>query len=171
MRIFVLFSLLGCLLFIGCGEKSSDSITLPLNDADVEQLLKEAVDVDSLEERGDLRCQVNESEPYSGWAKMMYNNGVNPAHLGRKRNLTQYKGGKPTFAKGWYPNGQKAWESTYKDGDGLHTAWHENGQKQWREETYMGKLVSAKYWNSKGEEVESEEDSRTTHKDGELVFD
>jgi len=72
MRIFVLLPLLSCLLFISCSEESSDSITLPLSDADVKKLLKEAVDVDSLEERGDLRCQVNQPEPYSGWAKKMH---------------------------------------------------------------------------------------------------
>ena len=40
---------------------------------------------------------------------------------------------------GWYENGQKRSEGTYKDGekDGLWTEWRENGQKRW-EETYKG---------------------------------
>ena len=44
------------LLFGGCGEKSSSDVSESLSDADVVLLLKEAVDFDSLEERGDLRC-------------------------------------------------------------------------------------------------------------------
>ena len=37
--------------------------------------------------------------------------------------------------------------------------WHENGQKQ-AEATYKdGEEVSGKYWNSKGEEVETEEEA------------
>ena len=62
----------------------------------------------------------------------------------------------------WRENGQKRLEGTYKDGkqDGPMTAWHENGQKQ-REGTYKdGELVSPKYWNSKGEEVETEEEAK-----------
>ena len=53
-------------------------------------------------------------------------------------------------------------EQTYKDGkqDGLATEWHENGQKR-EEETYKdGERVSVKYWNSKGEEVETYSESQ-----------
>ena len=79
----LLLPLLSCLLFIGCGEKSSDSVTLPLSDADVERLLKEAVERDSLQERNGLYYQTNESEPFSGWAKTMSDSEygkVTPAH-------------------------------------------------------------------------------------------
>ena len=58
-------------------------------------------------------------------------------------------------------NGQKQFEATFKEGkrDGLWTTWHENGQK-WEEETYKnGKLVSTKYYNSKGEEAETLEEA------------
>ena len=57
--------------------------------------------------------------------------------------------------------GQKKSEATLKDGkfNGLETMWHENGQKQsevsWKDNVWG----SAKYWNSKGEEVDSEEES------------
>ena len=38
-------------------------------------------------------------------------------------------------------------------------AWHENGQK-WREGTYKdGEEISVKWWNSKGEEVETYQES------------
>ena len=62
----------------------------------------------------------------------------------------------------WYENGQKQVEGTYKvhKKDGLHTLWHENGQKA-EEVTYKdGEEVSAKYWNSKGEEVESLDEAK-----------
>ena len=61
----------------------------------------------------------------------------------------------------WHENGQKAIEGTYKDGknDGSYREWHENGQKA-MEGTYKdGELVFAKYWNSKGEEVETVEET------------
>ncbi len=152
--------LFAALLVAGCGEKSSsegsesvsesstpsnesaepsvdtakppdNSVTLPLSDADVERLLKVAVEFLSLEERNDLAYQLNESEPFSGWVKAMWNSG----QLGA---LLQFKDGKQ---------------------DGPETTWHKNRQKQ-REETYKdGKLISAKYWNSKGEEVETLEES------------
>ena len=63
----------------------------------------------------------------------------------------------------WYDNRQKRSEETQKDGrkDGLHLRWHENGEKQSEVIWKYAKRVSAKYWNSKGGEVETrEEDSK-----------
>ena len=60
-----------------------------------------------------------------------------------------------------YDSGQVKGLGQAKDGkpDGLMTGWHENCQKQ-AEETYKdGKEISTKYWNSKGEEVETFEES------------
>ena len=163
--------LFAALLVVGCGEKS-------LSDSKVKKLLEEAVEIDSLQERDALVYRVNESEPYSGWAKEMYDSG-------QVKGLAQFKDGKPdglqamwyengqkseeyTYKDGkydglgtnWYENGQKKQESTYKDGkeDGLRTQWRENGQK-WLEKTFKdGAWLggSEKYWNSKGEEVETE---------------
>jgi antitoxin component YwqK of YwqJK toxin-antitoxin module len=61
-----------------------------------------------------------------------------------------------------YDSGQVKGLIQYKDGkpDGLVTAWRENGQKQAEETFKDGEEVSAKYWNSKGEEVETEDESR-----------
>ncbi len=126
--------LFAALLVAGCGEKSSSEGSESaseepnsLSDADVERLLKEAVDFYSLEERNDLYYQTNESEPHSGWTKKMYDSGQVQA-------LARFKDGKM---------------------DGLVTLWHENGQKHF-EGTYKdGNLISAKSWNSKGEEVEA----------------
>ncbi|MEO1860459.1 MAG: toxin-antitoxin system YwqK family antitoxin [Verrucomicrobiales bacterium] len=63
----------------------------------------------------------------------------------------------------WYKNGQKRWEQNWKNGkqEGLWVTWHENGQKK-GEVTYKdGKIVegSLKYWNSKGEPVDSWEEA------------
>jgi len=64
----------------------------------------------------------------------------------------------------WHENGQKRSEQNYKNGkwDGLLTTWHKNGQKL-REANYKdGNIVegSDKYWNSKGEPVDSEEEAK-----------
>jgi len=98
------------------------SVTLPLSDADVERLLKEAVDLHSTEERDGLLYLPNESEPYSGWAKGMYDSG-------QVKGLGQAKDGKPDgLQTAWHENGQKMREGTYKDGkpDGLWTQWHDH---------------------------------------------
>ena len=73
MKILVL--LLAALLVAGCGEKSSSEGSNSLSDADVERLVKEAVDHDFLQERNGLYYLPNESKPYSGWAKEMYDSG------------------------------------------------------------------------------------------------
>jgi len=125
------------LLLGGCGEKSSSEGSESaseepnsLSDADVERLLKEAVDHESLEERGDFLYQ--NDEPYSGWVKSV-------ADSGQVMGLGQCKDGKP---------------------DGLSMAWHENGQKIAETTFKDGEEVSGKYWNSKGEEVETYQEAR-----------
>ncbi len=129
-------------------EEPSDT-PKSLSDGDVERLLKEAVEEESLQYRDGLFYQNN--EPYSGWAKGMYDSG-------QAKGLGQFKDGKQDgLEMRWHENGQKSYETTYKDGelDGLRTRWHENGQKK-EESTYKdGKELSAKYWNRKGEEVET----------------
>ena len=157
-------------------EEPSSATPNSLSDADVERLVKEAIDGKTLEERNVLMYQVNESKPYSGWAKIMYDSG-------QVKRLDQFKDGKihglhtlwhengqksieATFKDGipdgpqtsWYENGQKQFETTFKDGkeDGPQTYWYENGQKELEAIYKDGEEVSAKYWNSKGEEVETE---------------
>ena len=62
-----------------------------------------------------------------------------------------------------YPNGKKKQEAHFKDGkhDGLIFVWHPNGKKKLEGRGKDGKMVegSAKYWNSKGEPVDSEEEA------------
>jgi len=134
-------------------EEPSDT-PKSLSDVDVEGFLKEAVGEESLQYRDGLFYQNN--EPYSGWAKGMYDSG-------QAKGLGQFKDGKQDgLEMRWHENGQKSYEATYKDGelDGLRTRWHENGQKKSETTFKDGKELSAKYWNRKGEEVETEEEAK-----------
>ena len=138
-------------------ESSADSeelvdngIALPLSDADVERLLKEAIDIDSLEQRDDLLYHNN--EPFSGWGKMMYDSG-------QVRGLFQLKDGMSGLMTAWHENGQKYKEETVRDGNGFQTTWHENGQKQREVIVSDGEVISDKWWNNKGEEVETANES------------
>ena len=130
-----------------------------LSDADVERLLKEAVNLDpkSFEEREGLLYLSGESEPYSGRLKEMYDSG-------QVARLIQFKDGvKDGLQTQWRKNGQKDIEETYKGGkvDGLHTTWHANGQKRLEINYKDGKRVdgSTKFWNSTGERVETFDES------------
>ena len=91
--------------------------------------------------------------PYTGKATYYYENG-------QKRREEYYKDGKfHGLWTEWHKNGQKSREENWKDGKiGLMVGWHENGQKE-SEWNYKDGKISAKYWNSKGEPVDSEEES------------
>ncbi len=83
---------------------------------------------------------------------------------GQKHTEANYKDGKlDGLWVVWHENGQKAVEANYKAGkeEGLETQWHENGQRGIEKNYKDGKLVegSAKYWNSKGEPVDSQEEA------------
>ena len=81
---------------------------------------------------------------------------------GQKEMEENYKDGKEDgLSVSWYENGQKEMEGNYKDGkmDGLWVQWHENGQKRFQGNFNDGKEIIAKYWNSKGEEVDSLEEA------------
>ncbi len=86
-----------------------------------------------------------------------------PVLVTSTKTLRPYKDGKlDGLLTGWHENGQKWIEGTYKDGkeDGLFTSWRDNGRKA-NEVTFKdGEQVSGKYWNSKGEEVETREESQ-----------
>jgi len=97
-----------------------------LSDADIKQVIEKALDEEKTQARNGLVYRINESEPYSGWVKWMFDSG-------QVWSLRQFKDGKGDgLFMGWHENGQRQYEATYKDGDLVH-----------------------KYWNSKGEEVET----------------
>ena len=179
MKFLFLLPLFAALLVAGCGEKSAIPSEAPksLSDAEFEKLLKAAFDYESLITRND-GLMYRKSKPYSGWAKAMSDSGQVHALMeikdgkhdglvtywwgnGLKREEITFKDGKQDgLATYYYDNGQKREETTFKDGrqNGIVTYWHDNGQKK-AEVTYQDdKQISGKYWNSKGEEVETVEE-------------
>ena len=81
---------------------------------------------------------------------------------GQKQGEMNFKDGKPDGPSNmWHENGQRAMEASYKDGkeDGLYTEWFENGQKAMEENYKDGKKISEKFWNSKGELVDTYEEA------------
>lgn len=78
---------------------------------------------------------------------------------GQKQSEDNYKKGKYNGLRVvWHPNGQKAMEGTWinDEAEGMLVWWHPNGQKKCVENIEKGKRISAaKYWNNKGEPVNS----------------
>ena len=121
------------------------------SDPDVRQHLKEAIQYGALQQRDGLVYQGDGSGSYSGWVKEMYDSG-------QVKGLMIYKDGVPNGAfTWWHENGRTKSEGTFSDGqvDGLYTEWHENGQQRSQRTYRDGRRVSAKYWNSRGVEVET----------------
>jgi antitoxin component YwqK of YwqJK toxin-antitoxin module len=116
----------------GCGGPDLD------DPETLDRILAEAVGEESLQYRDGLFYQNN--EPYSGWAKGMYDSG-------QAKGLGQFKDGKQDGLEvTWWDNGQKLGEATYKNGkkEGSFRRWRENG-KLMRETTYKnGEKISEK---------------------------
>ena len=168
------------ILAVGCsGKDESTTETKPVEEKVVE--VKEEVNLDELEDRESIWYLKDSETPYTGKVYSLHPNGQKERETnfkggkkdglevwwydnGQKLQEENYKDGKEDgLSMSWYDNGQKHLEALYKDGwpDGLQVGWHENGQKAY-EEIYMnGEEVegSAKYWNNKGEEVDSLEEA------------
>ena len=151
------------ILVVGCGftreiELSTEhplSIALASSEKPTTetQLELDGVNRDKIEYRlGNLYYLKSSGAPYTG--------KVFEEWSGQQRVETNYIDGKlDGLSESWHENGKKASEVNYKDGkqNGLSVEFHENGQK-WRELNYEdGKPVegSEKFWNSKGEPVDS----------------
>ena len=92
---------------------------------------------------------------------------------GQKEQEGNIKDGKQNgLQTHWHENGQKFYEGNYKEGkrDGLFVSWHKNGQKRWWQKNGQKRTElnfkdgkpdegSIKYWNSKGEPVDSLEEA------------
>ena len=125
------------LLLGGCGEKP------------------EGVNAKKLEERESITYLKGSDTPYTGKAFTFYENG-------QKWQEVNYKNGKPDgLWVSWYENGQKGLEGNFKDGKqhGLWLFWHENGQKRQETNYKDGERISEKWWNSKGEPVDSQKEA------------
>ena len=151
MRILILIAI--TILAVGCGGKDEyTTATKP-------EL--EGVNEKELEYRDESDYEIiylkDSDVPYTGKVFRLHENG----QLTDKGN---YKDGKfDGLWIEWYENGKKKMESNYKDGKiiGLQVIWHENGQKGY-EVTYKDDEIvegSEKFWNSKGEPVDSEEEA------------
>ena len=89
--------------------------------------------------------------PYTGRIFLLHDN----EQMSREGYLKEGKqAGTETH---WYKNGKKRSEVKFKDGkrNGLMVGWHENGKKAVEANFKDGELISEKYWNSKGEPVDS----------------
>ena len=141
------------LLLGGCGEKG--------------------VNYDELEQRESIWYLIGSDTPYTGKAYRLHENGqkwiennlkdgkgeglwVRWHENGQKEQEGNIKDGKQNgLQTHWHENGQKLYEGNYKEGkrDGLFVSWHKNGQKKEEGNYKNGKLISGKFWNSKGEPV------------------
>jgi antitoxin component YwqK of YwqJK toxin-antitoxin module len=113
---------------------------------------------EELEEREDIAYLKGSDTPYTGKVFELDGNG-------NKQREGFYKDGRREgIMIVWYYNGQKMREGNFKDGelDGLFIRWHMNGEKRAEGSFKDGKLVegSEKFWNSKGEPVDSKEEAR-----------
>ena len=126
------------LLLGGCGEKH------------------EGISLDELQNRGkNGYFEKNQEVGYTGKVFKLHENG-------QKSQEANWKDGKKEGLNvKWHDNGQKQYEANFKDHklDGLTTSWHKNGQKRSEVNYKDGELISKKYWNSKGEPVDSEEEA------------
>ena len=90
--------------------------------------------------------------------------GVNEEEIEEREGIAYLKGSDtPYTGKVFmlYAKGQKKSETNVKDGkpDGLWVRWHKNGQKKSESNYKDGVEISGKYWNRKGEPVDSREEA------------
>ena len=138
------------LLLGGCGEKTVSEVKPEEPVAETKPKL-EGVNQDELERREGIMYLKGSDTPYTGKRFTLY-------EFGKKKKEVNFKDGKKDgLQMWWHENGKKAIEVNYKDGKrhGLDIGWHENGQKMRESNWKDGKRISRKYWNSKGEPVDS----------------
>ena len=154
------------LLLSGCGVEEPVAGTKP-------EL--EGVEDIELEFREDIAYLKGSETSYTGKAYGLHGNGKKESELNFKDGkengpyLAWYENGKKMYEGywkngkldglqvRWYKSGQKKSEGNFKNGkpDVLVVVWHENGQKL-REAHYKdGVVISERYWNSKGQSVDS----------------
>ena len=141
------------ILTIGCGEKKSDGVNA--HESESVDIESDGVNIDELEDREGVFYLKSSNSPYTGKFFDFHDNG-------QKKGEANLKDGKPHGdATGWHENGQKESEANLKDGKqhGLSVLWHKNGQKKAEGNFKDGTPISEKFWNSKGEEVDSLEGS------------
>ena len=114
---------------------------------------KEDVEINKTVSRDGIRYYVNSKRPFSGTIILKHKNE-------KVSGRTSYQSG---ILNGpcstWYDNGQKESEVNFKNGkfEGFYSKWHRNGQRFSESRFVSGELIkgSEKYWNTKGEPVNS----------------
>ncbi|MED5260396.1 MAG: hypothetical protein VYC72_11210 [Verrucomicrobiota bacterium] len=113
-----------------------------------------AVDMKTLDLNPEgLFCLKGSEVPYNGKTFSLWPNGKVEAEGSLKNGRPD---GLTTF---WYDTGEKAGEGTYKDNkrDGILIEWHKNGNKKMEQNFDAGNLLSNKFWDKEGNEVDSYE--------------
>ena len=134
----------GEFLEIDWGSGGSSKPGLPsLSDADVERLLKEAVDIEGGVEmvEGGRLIASNGSGPFSGWIKFQEESG---------KGLQQFKDGKADGPRlRWYKNGQLGEEEAWDNGQLVAvTVWMPNGDKCPNTKFKNGSGIVHTYWDN-----------------------
>ena len=113
-------------------SQNSDKQKQPVPSEEV-KLISENVHADKLEFRGfeSIAYLIDSNIPYTGSSTEFYKNG-------EKKTAKKWKNGKL---------------------DGLSTSWHENGKKKEELNYKDDEAISVRYWNNKGEEVDSLEEA------------
>ena len=156
------------ILAVGCGGKDESTTEIKPIEEKVLEVKEEAkteeplaetkpklegVNVEEIEERKGIIYLNGSDTPYTGKVYGLHENGKKEFEVNNKNGKTD------GLWVRWHRNGYKDSEGKNKDGkaDGLHVFWHENGQKKKEESWKNGKFVegSEKFWNSKGEPVDS----------------
>ena len=153
------------ILAVGCGGKDESTTETKPVEEKVQEVKEEGKPEEPLVETKPELEGVNQDE-----LDRRADKGVNQDELdrnGENPNFTYFIKGSDTPYTGkvfeLYENGQKMSEFLFKDGkrDGLSIGWHENGQKLGEVNFKDNEFVvgSEKYFNSKGEPVDSAEEA------------
>ena len=149
------------MLMLGCSSDNKEAPSKP-------------IDSSTLIYKDGLPYAPGSEVPYSGVAVRYFPDG-------QKWQEITYKGGKLGKQTGWYQNGQKELEGTYKDGypdgkwtywspdgkkstaliykngkkwDGIFTKWFENGSKQYKDTYKNGKRFEFTEWDEEGNVID-----------------
>ena len=134
------------LLLGGCGEKHVSEVKAELDGVNYKEL--------EISENLFNEIAYHKGSPYTGKSFELYG--------GKKAGEANWKNGKRNgLTLEWYDNGQKYSEKNFQDGKvvGLFVTWHDNGQKMYEKNFKDGKGISEKFWNNKGEPVDSMEEA------------
>jgi hypothetical protein len=153
-----------CVIFIiflvtSCNEKESQltgKADVKSIDNDVKKYVPKvgAVNASTMDLNPEgLFCLKGSDIPYTGKTFSLWPNG----NIEAEGNM---KNGRPDgLVSMWYETGEKAGEGAYKDNkrDGILIEWHKNGNKKMEQNFDAGNLLSDKFWDKEGNEVDSYE--------------